>query len=360
MELHWVAREAACQRVSETLAGLSGRERGFFRMSRLVSLARVLACAALVLSGTHNATGQTGQTGVSAAPQSTWTTLGTSAGPIPNPKRSQPANLLTYGTEQILVDTGDGACEQLGKAGVALGKIQTVFLSHLHFDHTGGLYAFLGLRFQFATPEVVTVYGPPGTKQIVDGLVAAMQPFAEVGAGLPGVQHPSPEKFVRVIEVTDGQKLTVGHAKVTVVKNTHYSYPEGSADAQKFQSLSFRFDMPDRSIVYTGDTGPSAKVEELAKGADLLVSEVLDPDVAMNNLRRVNPEMTAAKAAEYRAHFTEQHLSPVEVGKLAAKAGVKEVVLTHNGLGTAVGGATALVGTRYAGSTVMANDLDKF
>ena len=268
--------------------------------------------------------------------------------------------MLTFGSERILVDAGDGVCEQLGKVGVPLGQIRTVMISHLHFDHTGGLFALLGLRFQFSSPEVITIYGPPGTKQLVEGLVAAMQPFADVGAGLPGAKHPAPGDFVRAVEVKDGDKLTLGHASVTVARNTHYSYPEGSAEAQKYQSLSFRFDTPDRSIVYTGDTGPSTAVEKLARDADLLVSEVLAPEVALANLRRVNPAMTDAQATAFSRHFTQQHLSPEEVGKLASAAGVKEVVLTHNGLGPAASGAVALVRTKYAGLVVMANDLDVF
>ena len=53
-------------------------------------------------------------------------------------------------------------------------------------------------------------------------------------------------------------------------------FAPGSAEDRNYKSLSFRFDLPGRSIVYTGDTGPSAAVETLAKGADLLVSNFVE------------------------------------------------------------------------------------
>ena len=77
-----------------------------------------------------------------------WVTLGTHGGPVPSAQRSQPANLLLEGDRAILVDAGDGAAGQLAKVGVPLPRLSAVFISHLHFDHTGGLPAIIGLRFQ--------------------------------------------------------------------------------------------------------------------------------------------------------------------------------------------------------------------
>ena len=292
---------------------------------------------------------------------SVFVTLGTMAGAIPSATRSQPANLLLTGDQAILIDAGDGAAEQLAKAGVPLTRIRTVFLSHMHFDHIGGLFAVLGLRFQINSPGKVTIYGPPGTKRLVDGLVAAMQPFAEAGAGIPGQPLRLPESSVDVVEITGGQTVKVGNVSVTAATNTHYSYPAGSADAERFQSLSFRFDLPDRSIVYTGDTGPSSNVERLARGADLLVSEVIDPEAAAATVLQLTPNLPPPALATLKQHMAEQHLTPDQVGILAHAAGVKKVVLTHNGL-SADGAerAKALIATKYSGTVVAAHDLDRF
>jgi ribonuclease BN (tRNA processing enzyme) len=84
--------------------------------------------------------------GALAAPseRDTFITLGTHGGPLPNAKRSEPANALVVDRAVYLVDAGDGAADQLAKAGLSLQALRAVFISHLHFDHTGGLFAVLG------------------------------------------------------------------------------------------------------------------------------------------------------------------------------------------------------------------------
>jgi hypothetical protein len=71
------------------------------------------------------------------------------------------------------------------------------------------------------------------------------------------------------------------------------SFKPGSAEARKFQSLSYRFDMTDRSIVFTGDTGPSSDVERLARGADLLISEIGEPEAAAAEVKALRPDLPA-------------------------------------------------------------------
>ena len=74
--------------------------------------------------------------------------------------------------------------------------------------------------------------------------------------------------------------------------------------------------------MFTGDTGPSAAVEKLARGADVLISEVVDLPAIVQLLRQRG---AAASVDQSRliAHMAEEHLSPEEVGKLATRAGVK-------------------------------------
>jgi ribonuclease BN (tRNA processing enzyme) len=297
-----------------------------------------------------------------ATDTSKFITLGTVGGPIPNPDRSQPANILLWQDHGILIDAGDGAPEQLAKANIALGQVQTVFISHLHFDHTGGLFALFGMRYQVRTPGVLTIYGPPGTKRMVDSLVAAMRPMSEFGAGNPGVTPPPPEPSFRVVEIVDGDKIVIDDVTVTVASNSHYSYPSGSPEALKFQSLSFRFDMPDRSIVYTGDTGPSKNVEQLAKGADLLVSEVIDVNAVLGDLRINRPDLKETVFEGFASHFVEHHLTAAEAAKLAQNAGVKKLVLTHLAIGSSssIKDIENAVTSAFDGSISIASDLDEY
>ena len=129
-----------------------------------------------------------------SAPADHFVTLGTMGGPVPSLTRSQPANLLIRGKTAYLVDRGDGAVEQMTKAGVLLPQVRAAFLSHLHADHSGGLAAVLGLRNQTDICSVLTVYGPPGTKALVAGLVASMEPMARAMASPVNPGHHQPRQ----------------------------------------------------------------------------------------------------------------------------------------------------------------------
>ncbi|WP_338240421.1 MBL fold metallo-hydrolase [Aurantiacibacter hainanensis] len=258
-----------------------------------------------------------------------WVTLGTGAGPVTSSTRSQPSNLLRFNGRDYLIDVGDGAARQSGNAGVQTKMIDGIFISHLHFDHTAGLAGILGLRFQTNGRDPLTIYGPPETQQLVDGILAAMVPGATANYGVAGAAPVDHRAGIRVIEMRDGDSVDVDGMTVTVRENTHYSFPEGSELAARFQSLSYRFDLPGRSIAYTGDTGPSSAVEELASGADLLVVEMMDIPLTIERMLAANPGMPEAVSRATQSHLADHHLSPTQVGELASRADVGSVVVTH-------------------------------
>lgn len=291
----------------------------------------------------------------------TWTTLGTMGGPIASSLRAQPANLLLQnGFGAVLIDSGDGAADQLEKAGVRLGSLGTVILSHLHLDHSAGLYGIIGRRLQEHTPGEIRIYGPPGTRQVVAQITASQSYVADLLGTDPASANLAPTT-VTVVEITEGSTFTVGAAKVSATTNTHYGFAGGTPDAARFQSLSYRFDLPGRSILYTGDTGPSADVERLAAGADLLVSEIIDPDQALADLRVSRPDIPAMADHALRNHFAEQHLTAEAIGGLAARAGVKALVLTHNPMNDSnVQKAGNTIAGLFHGPVSFAGDLDTY
>jgi ribonuclease BN (tRNA processing enzyme) len=150
---------------------------------------------------------------------------------------------------------------------------------------------------------------------------------------------------------------------VLAITNDHYHFPPGSASAIAARSYGFRIETAGRVIVYTGDSGPSAHLEALAAGCDLLVSEVIDVQAMAAVLARA-ADIPAAARGPMMAHMTQDHLTPENVARLAASAGAKRVVLTHLSPGTdneaGTAGYIAGMAAIYRGPVTVANDLDRF
>jgi ribonuclease BN (tRNA processing enzyme) len=102
----------------------------------------------------------------------------------------------------------------------------------------------------------------------------------------------------------------------------------------------------------------------LAKGADLLVSEIIDVDATVANVRRNNPSLTGPAFDGLVQHLVRHHLTPEQVGELASAAGVKVVVLTHQVPGSSdpadLVRYKAGVNKHFNGHVFVANDLDSF
>ncbi|WP_010141142.1 MBL fold metallo-hydrolase [Oceanicola sp. S124] len=301
-------------------------------------------------------------TALPAMAETSFTVLGSGGGPIARADRSQPANLLQVNGRNIVVDAGDGLSIRLAAKRLRMGDVDDVLLSHLHFDHVGGLLAVLGQRFQTNPAKPVMIFGPPGTKALIAGMVEGMGPAMEAAYGMEDATIMTAEELVQVQEIRGGESFSLGDVTVTTAKNSHYSFAHGSEMDQKYESLSFRFDTPDRSIVYTGDTGWSDAVIELSQGVDLLVAELIDLPSTMEAVRRTAPEHLIG---EIEQHLSSHHLSPAEVGRLAAEAKAGKIVATHLSAGARITpemteGWAQEISAAFDGEVAIAQDLQDY
>ena len=291
-------------------------------------------------------------------------TLGTLAGPSLRPERAQSSNLLTVNGTHYVIDAGDRVANRLAQARINGRDIGTIFLTHLHDDHTAGLSMVLSVAWLQNRTKPINVYGPPGTYALVKAAVQYFTVSSEI-------RISDGTRTVPIAQVFFGHDIGTGmvyqdaNIKVTAVENTHFHFPPGSPAYGKYKSYSYRFEMPERVIVFTGDTGPSDAVTDLAKGADLLVSEALSvEDAKENNIRAGRWQtMTPKEQAQWLRHQTEEHLTPEEVGKMAKRAGVKTVVLTHLGPRPNTDDYTSWaeeVKKHFSGQVLIAKDLMEF
>lgn len=351
-------------------------------MSRMSRPARVLLpinAVLLALSGSAIAHGRATETAggtspvatalaptpASAPPGTRLVILGTIAGPVAESDRHEPANLIEVGGRKYLIDAGEGVAQRLDAAGVGAAEVRKIFLTHLHFDHVAGLAPLLGFAWIKRAGGEIDIYGPPAT----DIFVKSALQYLEIPQGIYAAGMPPTAPLAEIVKAhnIDVSRPTVIYqddkVRVTAVDNTHYvTIPAARRPLGGARSYAYRFDTADRSIVFTGDTGPSDAVTELAKGADILVSEVQDTPAVLAALAKAfnAPEAALKPVAD---HMTQEHLSPREVGLMAKRAGVKMVVLTHIGGANQrkdMRGITAGVREVFSGPVIAAQDGDEF
>jgi len=255
-------------------------------------------------------------------------TLGTAGGPLPRRERAQSSNLLVVNGTPYLIDAGDGATRRIVQAGYDFRRVGKLFITHAHSDHTNGLATLLNSQWEYQRRESTDVYGS-GAEALVKGAIAYLTPNAEV-RWTEGKRTKMSEVF-RGHDIAPGAIYQDANVRVIAVENTHFNFPPDSPGHGKYRSYSYRFETPGRVVVFSGDTGPSKALTELAKGADLLVTEVTSVEEVIEVQKR-NGAWQAKTAAEREAwirHMKDEHVTPEDVGRMASAAGVKTVVMTH-------------------------------
>ena len=321
-----------------------------------------------------------------AAPCMVVTLTGTQSGPPAFNGLAGAGTLVRYGDDsnncgalKLQFDAGRGTTMRLSQLHVPPGKLNAIFFTHMHSDHTDGFAGLMQLRWHFnskgpkidmvcsddvASPRGFTVSCKKLAAHIADAFIQSgeiAQRLSENKVRLPG----GPADLIHVItfKATNEPQVvwTAGDVKVSAIRSTHIS---GHA--------SYRVDTPAGSVVIGGDAGndirkpprptsTSDQVEKLAKGADILVHST------------IHPVMGPGKGSKFPPPIYFRQSTAQDLGALAKRAGVKHLMLTHllppigaknQGPYKIPGGALteasykeAVAASGYKGDTIVGTDL---
>jgi len=239
------------------------------------------------------------------------------------------------------VDAGRGATIrlfQLGK-GSLLRSVDAVLLTHLHSDHTVGLPDLWLTGWILGRKTPLAVYGPAGTRAMMLGLERAYEADIHIRRDLD--EHfPAAGIAVEATDVEPGIVFEKDGLKVTAFAVDHRPVTP---------AYGYRIDYQGRSVVFSGDTRPSDNLVEHARGADVLVHEVVSPEVE----RRAS-ETDPAVIGKIIAH----HTTPEDAGRIFARVRPRLAVYSHIVPSPATA-ADLLPATRktYRGWVVVGEDL---
>jgi ribonuclease Z len=241
------------------------------------------------------------------------TMLGTAAA-LPDPDRRHTSILLTLDSgRHVLLDCGHGATINMVRANVNPADVGLIFITHLHHDHISDLPFFLlesWILNRIGSPVII---GPSGMAHFVHSVLEAGAFDVDIRARAKYPARQANMEAIRPIvrEYQAGPIFADAELRVTAWEVDHIP-------AEISRCYGFRIEAGGKIIAFSGDTKPCENIHELARGADLLIHECTFPE-AMIQHRLKSGVGTAA------------HTSPTELGKIAERAGVRNLVVTHFG-----------------------------
>lgn len=240
--------------------------------------------------------------------------LGTRGGPrVGASGRSSPSTLILINNVPYVIDCGYGTSRQLLAAGVPLNRLRYIFITHHHSDHNLEYGTLFYNAWVTGLPARIDAYGPAGLEKMTRDFFSYMK--LDIDIRIEDEGWPDPRKMIFAHDISkpgvvlqnDEVKVSAGLVRHPLVK----------------QAYAYRFDAKDRSVVISGDTTYAPELADFAKGADLLVHEVMYLPGIEALVRRL------PNATKLRKHLLDSHTVPEDVGKIATQAGVKTLVLSH-------------------------------
>jgi len=285
----------------------SGRAK-FPRMFRLLIVATLGSCSALCAQ---------------TAPCSMEAVLLGTGSPVPFPDRAGAATAVVVNGKYFVVDAGRAVTMRLAALHPRMPHVEAVFLTHLHSDHISGLPDLFDTSWLLERRAVpFELYGPSGTRELADGMLQFLATDIHIRRDLSEFQSAA-GATVNTHIVEEGTVYERDGLKITAFAVDHRPV---------VPAFGYRFDCGGKSIVISGDTGPSDNLVRFAKDADVLIHEAYLPGIfnnrpnatAANHQPVGNPEPT--RVAEILSRY---HTSVDQAGQIAARANVKHLVLTH-------------------------------
>jgi len=239
--------------------------------------------------------------------------LASGGGPRPRKDRGATAHAVVVDGVLYVVDCGNGVARQLAQAGVPLPSLRHVFVTHHHSDHNADYGNLVWLAWASGLATRVDTWGPPPLEKMTR-LFFEMNAY-DIDTRIADEGRPELVPLVHVHELTQAGPV-MQDERVTVTAAVVDHPPVVPA-------FAFRFDGPERSVVFSGDTTRCDQLIGLAAGADVLVHETLWVP-AVDRLVARYPH-----AATLKKHILDSHTAVEDVGRVAAAAGVKTLVLSH-------------------------------
>ena len=240
--------------------------------------------------------------------------LGTKGGPsIGKSGRSNPSTLVLIDDVPYVVDCGNGTSRQLVAAGVGLNKLRYIFITHHHSDHNLEYGPLLYNAWITGLPLQVDAYGPSGLQKMTQDFFNYMK--FDIDTRIVDEGRPDPRKMVVAHDFNmPGLVMQNDKVKVTACLVRHPPIK---------LAYAYRFDAKDRSVVISGDTAYAPELADFAKDAHVLIHEVMYLPRVEALIKRL------PNAKRLREHLIAAHTLPEEVGRIAERAGVNTLVLSH-------------------------------
>jgi ribonuclease Z len=236
------------------------------------------------------------------------TLLGTGC-PPPVMNRFGPSILIEAGDQKLIFDTGRGALLRLTQIKVSPKEIDGVFFTHLHSDHLVGFPdLWLTGWVNGRRDKPVNVWGPKGTLKMISFLEQAFE--YDIKIRLYDDRAAPEGVIIEARDISEGVVYEKNGVKVTAFEVDHQPIKP---------AFGYRIDYGGRSVVLSGDTRYSENLIKFAKGADLLIHEVVAPE----SLKR------AAYTEERMKAIIDHHTTPEQAGELFSKVKPKLAVYSH-------------------------------